>query len=370
MQTNLPFHLYPFLRPILFHMDPEKIHNRMLAFLQKSFIHPEVKTNASLEIELFGKKLKNPFSLAAGFDKEGSVFDKLFAYGFSIIETGTFTPLGQPGNEGIRIFRLKKEKSLINRMGFNNAGIDSFLRYYKQKAGNIPNQSYVGVSIGKNKTTPNEKAVEDYLIQIKKLNEVDHERNKILYYAINISSPNTPGLRELQDEKNIRKFLEILKKESRRPLVVKFAPDFENIHIFQKTIENSLEAGVDGFILTNTTSDPFIHEKYRKKYSIPFEGGGISGKLLKEKSLYYLKAARKITPENIPLIASGGIVDKNTIWERFISGAQMVQIYTGFIYGGPLFVEKMAKQVNNCLVKKKYENLQKLIHFVKNHQLE
>ncbi len=356
--VNSLFHLYPLIRPLLFSMDAEKAHERALRFLEKFPFHPVIPEYSRLRIELLGHTLANPFAMAGGFDKDGRVFDKLFHYGFSLVETGTLTPLAQPGNEGIRMYRLKKEKSLINRMGFNNAGIDAFLENYRKKASSIPEMGRLGVSIGKNKNTPNEEAVQDYAIQIEKLNAADASLKKILYYAINISSPNTPGLRELQDEKAIRGFLESLKKISHRPLLVKFAPDFDSVSRFQKTLESSLEAGMDGFILTNTTSDADMHDAFRRKYSIPFEGGGISGQLLKDKSSLYLTTARKIVPANIPLIASGGISDNNTVWERFVSGAGMVQIYTGFIYSGPLLIAKLSRGLQDYLEKNHYESLE------------
>ncbi len=353
------FHLYPLIRPILFSMAAEKAHERALHFLEKSSLHPSIPDYPRLRVSLFGHTLANPFAMAGGFDKDGRVFDKLFHYGFSLVETGTLTPLAQPGNAGIRMFRLKKEKSLINRMGFNNAGIDAFLENYRKKAPLIPNLRFLGVSIGKNKNTPNEEAVRDYAVQIEKLNEADASFRKILYYAINISSPNTPGLRELQDDKAIRGFLESLKKISHRPLMVKFAPDFDSVSRFQKTMESSLEAGIDGIILTNTTTDADMHDAFRRKYSIPFEGGGISGQLLKDKSSFYLKTARKIVPAHIPLIASGGISDNNTVWERFVSGAGLVQIYTGFIYSGPLLIANLSQGLQDFLEKNHYESLEK-----------
>lgn len=333
---------YPGIRYVFFKFDPEKIHDR-ISFLIKisGFINRRKnKKNSGLNIYLGKHELLNPVGMAAGFDKKGDLVNGLHSFGFGLTEVGTFTKRYQAGNEKPRLFRIPEQFALFNRMGFNNPGIQKGLE--KLRKARYP----FAISIGKSKETPVERAADDYLeiletIEKKKYIEI---KNKIVYIAINISSPNTPGLRLLQDEAYIKNLISRCKSASDLPLFVKFSPDFQSLKEFEIVLSAALKAGISGAIVTNTSSDPVVtHIVAEEIRSI---GGGLSGQPLKEKSEQYLQSAVKICSSSIPVISSGGIMSREDVWKRLEMGASAVQIYTGFIYQGPSFVQECLEYVS------------------------
>ncbi len=291
---------------------------------------PNIKIDNTVYIQLGGLKFKNPLGIAAGLDKEGKYFSSIGSLGFSFIEVGTFTPYPQTGNDFPRILRLDNEMSLINRLGFNNPGIIQGVKNIKNNKKHY--QGILGVSIGKNKETKLEDAYKDYLFCLKHCFEVSD------YIAINISSPNTRDLRELSTDDFIHDLTARINEETlnlektfikKVPILLKLSPD-ENEKNLEKIITSATNNGFDGFILTNTT----LGEKKGIK-------GGISGDLLKEKSLKMLKKVKEIVDNEKILISSGGISTKNDFEERIDNGAKLIQIYTSFVYKGPSIVKEL-----------------------------
>jgi dihydroorotate dehydrogenase len=335
------------IRPILFKFDPEKIHNFTFLCLRlanslpglpylvrKSF---QVK-HPALEKELFGIKFPNPVGLAAGLDKNAEAFDMLGYLGFGFVEIGTVTPVGQPGNPKPRAFRLKKDKALINRMGFNNLGLEEVIRHLKRKK----SKTIIGGNIGKNKVTPNEQAINDYLKSFEALFPY------VDYFAVNISSPNTPNLRELQDKEPLKNLLGSLmsankNKKKPKPILLKIAPDLSNEQL-DDIIEIVKSTGTNGIIATNTTIE-------RKGLSYPdshiekIGSGGLSGKPLKDRSTEVIRYIVEKTNSSIPVIGVGGIMDTDAAIEKINAGASLVQLYTGFIYEGPSLIKRINKRI-------------------------
>ncbi len=337
--------MYRLLRHIVFLLDPETAHHFAMNFLSIFVKIPFVKflmkklhlAKKNDPFELMGLKFCNRVGMGAGFDKDAKYLDVLEAMGFGHIEIGTVTPRPQAGNEKPRLFRLYQDNALINRMGFNNDGVDIIAERLKKYA----NRTYIiGGNIGKNKDTPNEEAVNDYLTCFTKL--YDH----VDYFTVNVSSPNTPNLRELQDEDALRKILSTLQSENTRlgkhkPILLKIAPDlsYEQIDIIIKiVIENKLQ----GIVATNTTIA-------RENLSLSDEElknigpGGLSGVPLMAKSTNVLRYIEDKTNDQLVLIGVGGIMKKRDAIEKFKAGAELVQLYTGFIYNGPHLVRKINK---------------------------
>jgi len=336
--------VYKFIiRPFLFLFDPEKVHHFTFSFLKTVFKIPLIKRivkqyylvdNQSLKKELFGLEFKNPIGLAAGFDKNAKLIDELACFGFGFIEIGTVTPKPQKGNPKKRLFRLQKDKAIINRMGFNNDGVDVIVERLKKVNSDI----IIGGNIGKNKITPNERAVDDYVICFQKLFDYVH------YFVVNVSSPNTPNLRELQDKKPLSKILNSLQeinaeKEKRKPILLKIAPDLSKEQL-QDIIDIVKETKIDGIIATNTTISRNNLISRAKD-----ETGGLSGKPVKEKSTEVIRFLNNKSNHDFPIIGVGGIFFSSDAIEKQEAGADLIQVFTGFIYEGPKMIKNILKNI-------------------------
>ena len=335
-----------FIRPILFLFDPEKVHDFIFFSIKSTFRIPFVeffiikfftKEDLLLERNLWGIKFKNPIGLAAGFDKDADLFNELSSFGFGFIEIGTLTPLPQKGNPKKRLFRIKAENGIINRMGFNNKGVDSAIKRLKTK-----NKIIIGGNIGKNKNTPNEKAVEDYKYCFNSLFPY------VDYFAVNVSSPNTPELRKLQDKKPLEKILVSLiklnsQKNKRKPILLKISPDL-NKNQLSDIIDLIINLKLDGIIATNTTID---RSKINSNNALKNEKGGLSGKPLYDRSNDVIKFISKKSKNKFPIIGVGGIHSPKDAINKIKAGATLVQIYTGFIYEGPSLIKKINTEIIN-----------------------
>jgi dihydroorotate dehydrogenase len=288
-----------------------------------------------LETKVFNVLFKNPVGLAAGFDKNAEYYKDMSQLGFGFIEIGTVTPKPQDGNPKKRLFRLKDDQALINRMGFNNKGIDVVVENLKSK-GNI----LIGGNIGKNKMTPNEKAVDDYEICFTALFDY------VDYFVVNVSSPNTPNLRDLQDKGPLTKILQHLqklnmKKKNPKPILLKIAPDLTDSQL-QDIIEIVENTKIAGVIATNTTIERNGLESHHQT-----ESGGLSGKPLKNRSTEVIRYLKQNAVSPFPVIGVGGIHSSQDAIEKFEAGADLVQLYTGFVYEGPQLVKDIKKAVLN-----------------------
>ncbi len=349
---------YAFSRNILFAFSAESVHyfsmNTLKAGCKIGFIDKWIKSsfqckNDSLQKEVFGLNFKNPVGLGAGFDKNALYLHELEALGFGFVEVGTVTPLPQKGNDKPRLFRLPKDKALINRMGFNNDGANIIARrLYDWRTTNHKQQTtnlIVGGNIGKNKIRPNENAWKDYEICFNTLFDC------VDYFAVNVSSPNTPGLRELQEKEALRKILSNLQninmgKLKSKPLLLKIAPDLTNEQL-DDIVALSLETQLDGLVATNTTiSRDKLKTANSKLQTIG--AGGLSGKPLQQKSTEILEYLSKQTGGKIPVIASGGIFTGVDAKEKLDAGASLVQLWTGFIYEGPAIVKKICRYLEDA----------------------
>lgn len=336
--------MYQLFKPILFQFDPEKIHHAVtsgLRLVNKVWGVPKllksgfVINDPRLERTVFGLKFKNPVGLAAGFDKNGELVDELATLGFGFIEVGTVTPLPQAGNEMPRMFRLQEDEAIINRMGFNNVGVDvvaARLKYIKRDG------LIIGGNIGKNKVTPNEDAVSDYIKCFDKLFDV------VDYFVVNVSSPNTPGLRELQEKEPLKNLLGTLqsrneKNGTSRPILLKIAPDLTDSQL-DDIIEIVNETGIAGVIATNTT---ISREGLRS--SLKNESGGLSGKPLTKRSTEVIRYLSQKSNNAFPIIGVGGIHSPQDAMDKLNAGASLVQIYTGFIYEGPGLIKRINKRL-------------------------
>lgn len=290
----------------------------------------------NLERQCFGLTFKNPVGLAAGFDKDALLVDELECFGFGFLEVGTITPKAQPGNEKPRLFRLPKDEAIINRMGFNNGGVYAALERLRKRKSSV----IIGGNIGKNKDTPNEEAFEDYKYCFEALFPV------VDYFVVNVSSPNTPNLRALQDKKPLTELLHGLKqlnsrKETPKPMLLKIAPDLTKEQL-QDIVEILADVKLDGLIATNTTiSREGLKTPASKVADVG--AGGLSGKPLKERSTEVLKFLRSQLDPDFPIISVGGIMSPEDAIEKIEAGATLIQLYTGFIYEGPAIVKKINK---------------------------
>jgi dihydroorotate dehydrogenase len=325
------------VRPLLFSFDPETAHNLTLKFLRAagSFLPvPPAIQPARKPKEVFGITFPHPVGLAAGFDKNGVALPAWAALGFGFVEVGTVTAKPQPGNSKPRIFRFPEQEALINRLGFNNDGADVVAeRLRKLRADGKWPGIPIGINIGKSKATLLENAVEDYLYSFEKLAPLAD------YIALNVSSPNTPGLRSLQEREALSNLLGAISEENRstkKPVLLKIAPDLSQAEL--EEIVAACEANdVAGIIATNTTID---HTNIPKNLD---QEGGLSGKPLREKSTAMIRAIRSHT--SLPIIASGGIFDAESAREKIDAGAQLLQIYTGYIYRGPGLVREIVAEL-------------------------
>lgn len=332
--------MYSIVRPLLFQMDPEKAHHFSLNALNRlNKLHLSSLMAAKIEdnpIELMGLRFKNPVGLAAGLDKNGDYIDALASLGFGSIEIGTITPRPQPGNPKPRMFRLPEHQAIINRMGFNNAGVDYLVEQVKQ----AKFDGVLGINIGKNKDTPNEKAADDYLLCMDKVYE------HASYITVNLSSPNTPGLRDLQFGEPLKQLLDQLKERQHQlatqyqkkvPLVLKVAPDMTSEDIAD-IAGSLLEYDIDGLIATNTT----ISRDAVAGHQYAAEAGGLSGAPVCDLSTQTIKQFSDILQGRVAIIGVGGITDAKSAAEKRQAGAQLLQIYSGFIYKGGALIEEAA----------------------------
>jgi len=292
-----------------------------------------------LERKLFGLTFDNPVGLAAGFDKDAIMVDGLSNFGFGFIEVGTVTPEPQPGNTRPRLFRIPSSKALINRMGFNNQGVEKMAERLKRRKSRV----IVGGNIGKNKISPNEKAADDYVRCLKILYDY------VDYFVVNVSSPNTPNLRELQEKEPLLNLLRTLQTEIQKhrilkPLLLKIAPDL-SIQQLDDIVEILNELNLDGIVATNTTINR--EHLFLSQPEIDRIGeGGLSGKPLETRSNEIIRYLRNKLSDQIPIIGVGGIMNESDVFRKLDAGASLVQLYTGFIYEGPGIVKK----INRALV--------------------
>jgi dihydroorotate dehydrogenase len=335
------------IRPLLFSVDAEKIHHLVFKVLKNVSRIPRSKEtlrrlfnldSPALERVLFGVRFPNPVGLAAGFDKDARLIDELGALGFGFIEIGTLTPKAQAGNELPRLFRLPQDKALINRMGFNNEGVLAAVQRLKNKKSPV----VVGGNIGKNKTTPNEQALEDYGYCVNALHPY------VDYFVVNVSSPNTPGLRELQEKEPLKKLLHHVKqlavsKPEPKPVLLKIAPDLTDEQL-DDIVGILKETGIDGVIATNTTISREGLNTMKEEVD-KIGPGGLSGKPLRQRSTEVIRYLRNKLGPTFPIIGVGGIMTPDDAVEKMKAGANLVQIYTGFIYEGPSFVKRINAKI-------------------------
>jgi len=354
--------LYPLARPLLFALEPEKAHHATIALLKTAHslgalplmtgarptgARPTGSTGSSepvdpvdsTAVEVMGLAFPNRVGLAAGLDKAGEAVGAFGGLGFGHVEIGTVTPRPQPGNAKPRLFRLKDDRALINRMGFNNPGVDELLENLERSRGDYP--GVVGINIGKNFDTPNERALEDYVTCLEGVYGAAD------YVTANLSSPNTVGLRDLQHESTCRELIERLQAkraelapahgDRRVPIVVKIAPDLAEDAV--KALAAVFgETGVDGVITTNTT----INREAVRGHPFADEAGGLSGAPLTEKATAILSLLRREMDDAIPVIGSGGVMSAEDARAKFDAGAALVQVYTGLVYRGPSLVRELA----------------------------
>ncbi len=330
------------IRPILFWFDPEKVHYFTFSLIRNLSKIPGFSSifknlyqvnDKRLEVEVFGLKFKNPVGLAAGFDKDAKLYRELSNFGFGFIEIGTLTPKPQEGNPKKRLFRLPKDNAIINRMGFNNGGVlDAVQRLKKNK------DVLIGGNIGKNKLTPNENAIEDYQICFDELYDY------VDYFAVNVSSPNTPNLRELQEKEPLTKLLLALQNNKKqiiknKPILLKIAPDLTDEQLLD-IIDIVNQTKISGIIATNTT---ILRENLLSDNKS--EIGGLSGKPLTNRSTEVIRFLSEKSNKSFPIIGVGGIHTKEDALEKLEAGASLVQLYTGFIYEGPALVKAINKKI-------------------------
>ncbi|PRP67086.1 quinone-dependent dihydroorotate dehydrogenase [Nonlabens agnitus] len=360
------------IRPLLFCFDPEGVHHfsfKAIKLLSKvpgfsslsrkryKLQHPALKRN------LFGLEFENPVGMAAGFDKDAKAFAEFSNLGFGFIEIGTLTPKPQEGNPKQRLFRLKDDAAIVNRMGFNNGGVDAAVERLKQnsvtstplrdqhleastsvaeRSRSHRSQSHIliGGNIGKNKVTPNENAVDDYIICFNKL--FDH----VDYFTVNVSSPNTPGLRELQDRKPLTHILQTLQdlnnaKPARKPILLKIAPDLTNDQLMD-IIGIVEDTNIDGVIATNTTIE---RKDLKSDFNLQKEAGGLSGAPLTNRATEVVSFLHQKSNGAFPIIGVGGIMSAQDAIDKLKAGASLVQLYTGFVYEGPALVRDINKEI-------------------------
>jgi len=334
------------IRPILFWFDPEEVHYFSFSFIKFickiPFVPNIIKSiyevkDSRLEREVFGLKFKNPVGLAAGFDKDAKCYKELSNFGFGFIEIGTLTPMPQDGNPKKRLFRLKKNNAIINRMGFNNGGVDAAVLKLKKNKSVL-----IGGNIGKNKLTPNEDAISDYLICFDALFDY------VDYFVVNVSSPNTPNLRELQEKKPLTELLTKLETRNsehttKKPILLKIAPDLTNEQLLD-IIDIVDETKIAGVIATNTTISREGLQTENKPEVLK-EIGGLSGKPLTKRATEVIRFLSEKSNKAFPIIGVGGIHSDEDALEKLEAGASLIQLYTGFIYEGPKLVTEINKKI-------------------------
>ena len=337
--------MYRLLKPLLFLCDPEWVHYAVFRSIRWVHKIPGIPAlirslyqirDPRLERELWGLKFPNPVGLAAGFDKDAKLYQELANFGFGFIEIGTLTPKAQDGNPKKRLFRLVEDQALINRMGFNNGGVLEAVERLKKNKGVL-----IGGNIGKNKVTPNEKAVDDYLICFDALFPY------VDYFVVNVSSPNTPNLRALQEKEPLTALLQTLKdrnqqKKHPKPIVLKIAPDLSDDQLLD-IIDIVQTVQIDGVIATNTT---LSREGLRSSHKT--EAGGLSGVPVRNRSTEVIRFLAEKSNKSFPIIGVGGIHGPDDALEKLEAGADLIQLYTGFVYEGPAVV----RRINRAILKK------------------
>ena len=339
--------MYKLLRSLLFLFDPEKIHHFTFFIIKTLYRIPYISVfwkrryiirDTRLQRELFGIKFLNPVGLAAGFDKDAKLIDELSCFGFGFIEIGTITPKPQDGNDKPRLFRLPMDSAIINRMGFNNQGVEQAIIRLRERESKI----IIGGNIGKNKLTDNQEAFNDYKICF------EHLYDYVDYFVVNVSSPNTPGLRDLQEKKPLTKLLTDLQvlnnnKIKRKPILLKIAPDLSHDQL-NDIISIVINTKIDGVIATNTTIDR-SKLKTDKNRLDKIGNGGLSGKPLSERSTEVIRYLSNKSNNAFPIIGVGGIHSVDDAIEKLEAGASLIQIYTGFIYEGPSIIKRINKKI-------------------------
>jgi dihydroorotate dehydrogenase len=340
--TNISIMYKIFIRPILFCFDPEKVHYFTFSLIRIVSKIPGITSlfrflyqvnDKRLETEVFGLKFKNPVGLAAGFDKDAVLYKELSNFGFGFIEIGTLTPKPQPGNDKKRIFRLVEDSAIINRMGFNNGGVLAAVEQLKKNNGVL-----IGGNIGKNKVTLNEDATSDYEICFDALFDY------VDYFVVNVSSPNTPNLRALQEKEPLTQLLQTLQNKNlsrpiQKPILLKIAPDLTDEQLLD-IIDIVKETKIAGVIATNTTISRNGLTSLNQT-----ETGGLSGKPLTSRSTEVIRFLSQKSNKAFPIIGVGGIHSAEDALEKLEAGASLVQLYTGFIYEGPVLVKKINKAI-------------------------
>jgi dihydroorotate dehydrogenase len=344
--------MFSLLRPYIFGLDPEVAHDLAIKSLKlnlipKSFF--KVDGEEILATEIFKKKLKNPIGLAAGFDKSAEVYNSLFKIGFGFVEVGTITPESQLGNSKPRVFRLEKDKAMINRLGFNNDGVE----IVSNRLAESPPEDFLGINIGPNKNTKDKTL--DFIKCFDELNKLAN------YVTINISSPNTEGLRDFHEEKLLSGLLSRINKfkkdkKIKCPIVLKISPDIEEKEI-SNINELILKFKIDGVILTNTSNQNRENLSDIKRN----EAGGLSGLPLQKISSKFIKIFYKSNKGKVPIIGVGGIDSGQSAFEKIAAGATLIQLYTGMVYKGPGVVKNIKKELIEILKKEKISNIQQAI---------
>ncbi|MBN7810109.1 quinone-dependent dihydroorotate dehydrogenase [Algoriphagus sp. H41] len=333
------------IKPLLFLKNPESAHHTTFDLIHLTFNLPVASSivrstfaldDPKLEREVFGLKFKNPVGLAAGLDKDAKLIDELAMLGFGFIEIGTLTPKPQEGNPLPRLFRLPQDKSLINRMGFNNGGVLAAVERLKKRKSDV----IVGGNIGKNKVTPNENAVDDYLYCLEALHPY------VDYFVVNVSSPNTPNLRDLQEKEPLKQLLSAVKsandqKAKPKPILLKIAPDLTDGQL-DDIVEIVRETGIAGVIATNTTIDRSVLTTPKGEVEA-IGAGGVSGKVLAKRSTEVIRYLHQKSGGEFPIVGVGGIFSPEDAIEKLEAGASLVQVYSGMIYEGPSLIKKIKK---------------------------
>ena len=340
--------MYPIIRKFLFLFDPERVHHFSMRFLsiilklglvRRIFKKRYILDDEKLSTSIFGLKFKNPVGVAAGFDKNARYINELSYCGFGFVEIGTLTPKAQEGNPKKRLFRLKKDSAIVNRMGFNNDGVEIAVEHLKKARSNCV---IVGGNIGKNKLTSNEEANNDYVFCF------NHLFDFVDYFVINVSSPNTPNLRELQEKEPLEKLLSLLveqnnKRAHPKPLLLKIAPDLTD-HQLDDIVDIILHTKIHGVIATNTTiSRDKLNSSAEQIEQIG--SGGLSGKPLNNRSTEVIRYIHHKSNGQIPVIGVGGIHTAQDAVDKLKAGAVLLQLYTGFIYEGPALIKKINKEI-------------------------
>lgn len=347
-----------FVKPALFNMDPESVHEHVAKWMRSPLMDAYmavarggVTYQNDLSSSICGIPLENPVGLAAGFDKNAKLVDSIHKFGFGFAEIGTVTGWGQPGNPRPRMFRLPDDQALINRMGFNNEGANAAAKRLARRGGKLP----VGGNIGKTKATPLERAVEDYARSFELLAPY------VDYFVVNVSSPNTPGLRSLQEKKPLKELLDHLTGINRqaRPILLKIAPDLTDGQL-EDIAEVVRDSGIQGLIATNTT---ISREGLRtdKDELARIGAGGLSGGPLRTRSTEVLARVRGLLPKRVDLVGVGGICRGSDAYRKILAGASSVQIYTGFIYGGPTLVYRVLRELDALLTRDGFRSIKEAV---------